>query len=278
MLPRSLTVLAALTASRQPMFQRAKHLVALSKSPGRLCCAVPPDQVLIQLTVDTTDDDLIRVREQSDKDVSVIFQLAAKHGTDQTGCEVTRLHVTFDFNDQLRRRIYRVERDVTLRLTDLAKLDAMLSDLLGVGNLKIEGVKFVTSKSAQHESEARSQAVANAKEKAKHVAELNGLKLGKARNIQILTEHQRPFVSSVVPVVGSAGARSPRRQAVSPASPSSSADPFSSDGSLPFRPVAFRAADEEIQEQRTGKPEQQPFALGTIELTASVSIVFEMAK
>lgn len=278
MLLRYLPALAALAMLSCSNAHAGEALARSVQVVGQAVLRVPPDQVLIRLTVDTTDDDLIRVRENSDKDASTIFRLAAKYGIDQNGHEVTRLQVTFDFNEQLRRRIYRVERDVTLRLADLAKLDGVLSDLLGVGNLKIEGVEFVTSKSPQHESEARAQAVADAKEKAKQLAELNGLKLGKARNIQVVTEHQRPFVTSVIPVVASAGGHSTRRESGSPARPSSSADPFSSRESSPFRPVAFRVPDEESKQQAGAKPRSQPFALGTIELTASVSIVFDVSE
>lgn len=64
----------------------------------------------------------------------------------------------------------------------------------------------------------------------------------------------------IAPAVASAGAPSRGRQSVSAASPTRPADRFGSRGSLSFRPISFRAADEETKEQ-PGKPENAPFAL-----------------
>ena len=228
---------------------------------------VAPDQVVIELTVTTTDDDLIRVRETSDKDARTILTLSKKHGVNANGFEVSRLELSLHFNEQLRRRIYQVERDLTLTLDDLTKLDGLLSDLLRERNLKVVGINFVTSKAKQHEFEARSRAVADAKEKAAHLAELNGFKLGNAREIRIISESQQPFVTSVVPAVAAAQPRGPQKingnsRQIAKALPRNSK----------LRFVAFQQAKDGAE------ADGKQFALGMIEITAHVNIDFELAK
>ena len=245
----------------------ADPAVSLIHVSGEGLVRVAPDRVVIDVTVTTTDDDLIRVRENSDKNARTIVALAKEHGVGDDGFEVSRLELSLDYNQQLQRQIYQVERDATLRLDDLAQLDALLSDLLQERNLTIVGINFVTSKARQHGFEARSGAATDAREKAAHLAELNGFKLGKAREIRVVSESQSPFVISVTPVVGSAEAskpRSPRRDSTQVATDAPR------DPKLHF--VAFEPAADEA------KADGKPFALGMIEIVAHVEIVFELAK
>lgn len=161
-----------------------------------------PDQVVVELTVTTTDDDLQRARKTSDADAQAVFDLVKKAAAVGSQAEVTRLDLKLDYNEQLRRQIYEVERDITVTLGDLSKLDAVLSGLLADRNLKISSISFETSKAKELESEARRLAVNDAKAKAGQLAELTGVKLGPAIRIAIGNEEFRPFVTSVVPVVG----------------------------------------------------------------------------
>ena len=233
---------------------------------GRGLVRVSPDQVVIDITAKTTDDDLIRVRQNSDKEAHTILTIAKKHGVDDNGFEVSRLELSLSYNDQLRRQIYQVERDITLRLADLAKLDALLSDLLRERNLSVSGINFGTSKARQHEFEARSRAVSDAKEKAAHLAELNGFKLGKAIDIHVIGENFRPFVTSVIPAVGAA--EPPSRQHKRRGS-----DPVVTNlNRTTAQFVAFQPAKDETN------ADGQPFALGQIEITAEVEIDFELVK
>jgi uncharacterized protein YggE len=233
---------------------------------GQGLVRVPPDQVVIELTVTTTDDDLIRVRENSDKDARTTLAAARKHGVDDNGFEVSRLELTLDYNEKLRRQIYQVERDVRLKLNDLKRLDELLSDLVRERSVKVASINFVTSKSRQYEFEARRRAVADAKEKATQLAELNGFELGNARDIRVTRENLAPFAASVIPVVGSAEPHH-SRSAERDSTQISKDVPRNTE--LQF--VAFQPRAEEA------KAEGRPFALGMIEISANVDIVFELA-
>jgi len=256
-----LTVLSAIVTAAEP----ALSVVHVS---GQGSVQVVPDQVVIDISVTTTDDDLIRVRESSDRDARKILTLANKHGVADDGFEVDRLRLTFSYNEQLRRRIYQVHRDVDLRLNDLGKLDGLLSDLLDDSSLKILGIRFVTSQTRQHEFEARKRAVSDAKEKATQLAELNGLKLGDARQIDVVSESYVPFETSVAP---SAAAAKLRRRGVDRGAP-----PLVAQDDAHRLNGRFVAFQEEGETNDDGG--KKPFALGMIEITAHVSIEFELTK
>jgi uncharacterized protein YggE len=223
---------------------------------------VAPDQVVIDLTVTTTDDDLIRVRASSDDDARKILTLAKKHGVADEGFDVERLQLKLDYSEQLRRQIYEVQRDITLTLGDLTKLDAMLSDLLAERSLKVVGINFGAGNMREHEFEALRRAVTDAKEKAAHLAQLNGLELGDAREIHVVREFQTPFATSVVPVVGAAKPRGLHRDA-------GVVEDVPKQTNVQF--VAFQADDD-------AKKEGKQFALGMIEITAQVSIDFDLGE
>ena len=240
---------------------------------------VVPDQVVIGMTITAVDDDLVKVRTDSDAQARSILSLAKKHGVSEDRFEVNRLELSLGYNEQLRRRIYQVERDVSVTLHELSKLDGLLSDLLGVPNSEISGITFGSSKARQHRLDALRQAVADAQEKAKLLASLNELALGKARDISIEEESQTPFVISLIPSVGAAADRKQRRTA----GRQIEATPRESKKGGPKHAVrtqlvALQAPKKQPAQKEGVEGKKTPFALGLLEVTVSVSIDFELIE
>jgi uncharacterized protein YggE len=236
---------------------------------------VAPDRVIIDMNVSTVDDDLFRVRKNSDKDTQTIVDDAKKYGADEKCVRVSHTQLKLEYNEQLRRQIYNLDRDVAVELSDLTKLDHLLLDLLREPNVKVKNITFSASNPRQYESEAMKRAVADAREKAQHLAALNGLKLGKARDIRVQSEGQTPFVISVIPVVGSAHKHPAQRGTVR--QESNAPDPFGAEGApLPGKGFYFVAAD--VRDQKSERTEGKPFAPGLIDTTANVEIDFEMEE
>lgn len=234
---------------------------------GSSLVSVEPDQVDIALTITTVDDDLIRVRESGDKIAAAIVAACKKQGVDAKAFAVSRLELSLDFNQQLKRQIYKVERDVTISLLELNRLDAVLSDLLKESSIKVSGISYATTKAREFEKKALQNAVTNAQEQARLLAELHGLKLGKAVNINVVDQSFRPFVTSVVPVVGAADPaqrleleRSERlERAIGAAERNGTQRRF----------VA-------LQQPAAGG--NQPFGLGVLEFSARVWIDYQLAE
>jgi uncharacterized protein len=84
--------------------ESADRLVHVS---GQGIVEVAPDQVVIQVALTTVDDDLIRVRENSEKDARAIFTDAKKYGADEKGFHVSSVQLSVEYNEQLKRQIYK---------------------------------------------------------------------------------------------------------------------------------------------------------------------------
>lgn len=233
---------------------------------GHSTVSVVPDQVDIELTITTVDDDLIRVRESSDKTANSIVAVCKNRGVNATAFVVSRLELSLDFNQQLKRQIYKVERDVKISLLELKLLDAVLADLLKEASIKISGITYTTTKAREFEKKALQNAVADARERAGLLAEWNGLKLGKAVNIDVVDQTFRPFVTSVIPVVGAAdpAQRSELERAERTEKASGAAD----------RIVARRRF---VSLQQPAAADQ-PFGLGMLEFSADVWIDYQLAE
>jgi uncharacterized protein YggE len=237
---------------------------------GEATLRVPADTVTLALSMETIDDDLVRVRQTSDKQAQTILAHVKKQGGGEGAFQVTALSLTFGYNAQLKRQIYTVVRGLKVELGDLSKLDALLADLLKEQFLKIEGITFRTSKQREHEFAARAKAITDAKEKAKQLAELSGQKLGKAYNIQVVGERYVPFAASAAP---------------SPASP---APPAGRDdlprGAPAVRiergeqstPVALPFPAARAEETFIQAPAEGQAFVGEIVISAEVSIDFEL--
>jgi uncharacterized protein YggE len=235
---------------------------------------VPPDEVSIALELKAVDDDLVRVRSNSDNQVKEILDLAQKHGVKPADFAVSSLKLQLSFNDQLKRQFYHVERSMSVKLGVLANLNALLADLLKQRDTAVGEIRFGASRAKAHELEARRLAVADASDTAAKLAELAGLKLGKALRIEAVSEVQRPFVTSVIPVVGKADPFTDpvsRRgnpvlvQSALPAASASSGQVF----------TAFATATAQAAQAGGG---EGAFGLGQIEFTASMTIVYEMTE
>ena len=275
MAARNLPLLAVLVLSSWAVVEAAEPTRRLVQVSGLGVVEVPPDQVAIQVIVTTVDDDLIRVRENSEKDALSIVNCAKKHGADEKGFRVSELKLSLAYNEQLRRQIYKEEREVTIELNDLTRLDPLLLDLLREKNLKVKDVAFTVSKPRPHEFQALKQAVDNAKEKAEHLAGLSGLKLGKVLAVRVRSEYHGEFAMSMS--MGSVQRTTPQRD--TERATAQAVEPFAGSKPLPGKGFYFVAAERPLSEKRDeGKAGTRPFALGLIDITAEVDVDFELLE
>ena len=235
----------------------------------------PPDEVVLTIEVTREGNELLETRQESDDEIRAILELGQQHGVDAKDFRVTELKISYGYDEERRRFFYRVDRSANMTLKDIARFDALLAAALKRGGFNITGIAFGTSTWQHLMSEARRRAVAEARAKATELAELNGLKLGLARTIDEDQFSQRPFVTSVVPVVG---VRLPQRNRTDPFG-----GPMFSSESLPAsqptaRFVSFSrpGSAEEGGERANGSD----FAagLGVIETTANLTIEFELIE
>jgi hypothetical protein len=232
----------------------------------------------LTLTVTTDGSELLETRRDSDDELAEIRQLGEAHGVRPEDFHVKSLKISYGYNEERRRFFYEVDRSAQMTLNDIGRFDALLAAALKRGGFNITGIQFSTSRGEELRSEARRRAVAAARDRASEMAALNGLELGKAIAIRSSGMTQRPFVTSVLPVVG-------QRNPIQPGH----ADPFGGGGmfSLPSRKsppaldpslqwVSF--ADEQNGGDGTKSRDVRDVAagLGVIDTSVSVTIDFEL--
>jgi uncharacterized protein YggE len=237
----------------------------------------PPDQVVLTISATTEGNDLLETRRESDSELMAILKLGEAHGLQPGDFRVTQLKISYGFDENRGRFFYRVDRTATMTLKDITKFDAWLAAALKRGGFSISGIVFGTSKGEELQAEARRRAVAAAQAKATQLADLSGLKLGLARVISEDQFSQRPFVTTVVPVVGM---RTPRRPVTIPSGGGffSIADSRSRPAAgAPTQPISLAPAEAE-EEEDVAPPQVNLGAagVGVIETTAGVTIEFEL--
>lgn len=250
----------------------ADRLVSVT-GQGRV--TVPPDEVVIKIQFSTVDDDLVRVRADSDKQLQTILDLSQKQGAKPGDYDVSSLKLELSFNEQLKRQVYEVQRELSVKLGVLKNLNPLLAELLKLSDIRIESITFGSSGALEHEREARRRAMADDKETATQLAMLAELKLGKARQISAVNQSTRPFVTSVIPFVGQADPFAPRRGTIRPQAHSqASANAAASRSGVKF--VAVEGDGE--QAAGDAAPNEGAFGLGLIEFSTDVSIEFELVE
>lgn len=221
---------------------------------------VVPDRVLLTLSVRSEHDkDLLAAKADNDNRTRAVLALAEKYGIPEKHFLIDSI----DMGPQYERMVlvgYRVDRDIEITLDDFNFLEPVLSDALAAGATGVHGILFVTTKHREQQFEARKLAVEHAKEKASHLAELNGLKLGKAIRIEESVEgdhHTEGF--------GFGGAMGMSGAADHPGKAK----------------VHFVAADQPVtkeSEKQPGAAPRKPIAPGQLTISATVTITFALTE
>lgn len=147
---------------------------------------VAPDEVVLSLYVVTEDEKSpLPAKAENDNRTRDILKAIKNRHIEDKDVKIDCLEI-----EQILRRgeweilKYRVTRGIDVTLQDFSLLEPVLSDALQRGANKVRGILFRTTKHREHQFEARRLGVMYAKEKAGHLAELNGLALGKAITIE----------------------------------------------------------------------------------------------
>lgn len=143
---------------------------------------VAPDEVILQLDVNTRDVELMSAKEANDKIAAAIFALSPKYSIPENDVKLIGLDVSPDYGKFSRKlnaaAAYDYTRSIEVRLTDFGKIEPFLADAFAAGLSQVSGLQFRVSNQRHHQFEARKLAVTYAREKADHLTELTGMTLG----------------------------------------------------------------------------------------------------
>jgi uncharacterized protein YggE len=146
---------------------------------------VVPDEVVLSLSVKTEDEkDLLKAKADNDQRTNKILKLVKESGVEdkQIKIDCLEIHQQYDRDHELLKHC--VNRGIDVTLNDFSLVEKVLSDALQAGATGVSGVLFTTTKHREYQFETRRLAVEFAREKASHLAELNGVALGKPVRIE----------------------------------------------------------------------------------------------
>ncbi|GAB5534560.1 MAG: SIMPL domain-containing protein [Rubricoccaceae bacterium] len=160
---------------------------------------VIPDEVILQLAVETRDRDLTTATDDNQAAVEAVAAVAMRYGVPAQRIQTERIDLRPEYTS--RRRDdgmsvqvlyeYHASRSINVTLRDLDVFDDLLRDVIAAGVNRVNGVEYRTTDLRTHRDNARSQAIDAAKEKAEALAGRLDQSLGKP-----LTISETGFASS----------------------------------------------------------------------------------
>ena len=170
---------------------RDRPLITVS---GQAEVRVPPDEIVFTLSVESVDKDMLIAKNKTDASIREILTIARRNSVKDEDVQTSYISVEPKYNvDDLdyeaRRGVkrefvgYQVSKTVVVRLREIPKFDALLSDVLKAGATRVRNVEFRDSQVRRHRDQARAMAIKAAQEKAKLLAGEIGQTIGPAYSI-----------------------------------------------------------------------------------------------
>ncbi len=167
---------------------------------------VTPDRAVLSLRVVTLDKDINKSKDLNDDRVKKTLALAKKFDIKPENIQTSYISIDEDYSDSTTTRPavfqgYRVTKRISITLTDLKRLEDLLSEIIKAGVNRVDGLSFETSQLRRYKDQARAMAMRAAKEKATAMAGEIGQDIGKAFSIDEEVE-QRDYTSNNFSVNG----------------------------------------------------------------------------
>ncbi|MEM7789242.1 MAG: SIMPL domain-containing protein [Bacteroidota bacterium] len=176
----AVALLTALPLSAQP----SPRTISVTGSAERL---VIPDEVILQLEVETRDPGLEAATESNQATIDAVAAIARRYGVPPARIQTERIDLQPQYTSRRQEDgtsiqvlyEYQVRRAINVTLRDLDVFDDLLRDAVGAGVNRINGVEYRTTDLRTHRDAARLQAIAAAREKAEALAGALGQSIGR---------------------------------------------------------------------------------------------------
>ena len=148
--------------------------------------SVAPDMARIVLSVSKRDPAAANAKQVVDAAVNGYLEVLKKHKISTEDVSASAISVSEDFDWENNRKVsrgFRGSRNVSVRLRDVAKLNALMDAGLAAGMNQIDSVSFESSREDALRQEARRKAAAQSRERASELAMAYGATLGKIYSI-----------------------------------------------------------------------------------------------
>lgn len=167
-----------------------------------------PDKAVVNLGVVATESTAKAAQDKANTIINTLTSELAKLGIEKKDIQTDQysLAPNYDFaagNQKITG--YVLNANLSVSVTDFAKLNQAIDVATSVGANQVGGVSFALSdvKQKEVENQARKEAIDNAKQKANDLAGLAGMRLGRIVNVSESPQSFiRPFDLKVAPMAG----------------------------------------------------------------------------
>jgi uncharacterized protein YggE len=147
---------------------------------------VQPDEIMLNLAVETRAKTLEEARKQNDDKAASILIYLKKYGVDPKHVQTAFMNVQPDYrNDygQTTPEFYMATKTIAVLVKKVDKFDELLSGIYKAGANRVDGIELRTSELKKYRDQARKLAVQAAKEKALLLTTELGSKVGRVYSI-----------------------------------------------------------------------------------------------
>lgn len=147
---------------------------------------VVPNEVVLNLGIETTDPSLEKAKAENDKRVQQVLRTLRESGIAERMIRTANINIEPQYDYRESGRVFLgflVRRTITATVKDIARLDDITSKIVTAGITSIFNYEYRSSEEVKYMNEARSKAVASAKDKAQGLARDLGLTIVKAYSV-----------------------------------------------------------------------------------------------
>ncbi|MCX7922908.1 MAG: SIMPL domain-containing protein [Clostridia bacterium] len=133
---------------------------------------VAPDEVDITVGIETRNADFQRAKSENDENSKKVIEVTKKYGINSkyVQSDFIRTYPSYDYekyNETSKVAYYNVQKRIIIKLKEIGKFEALISDLMSNEGVSIQNIEFRSTEMAKFKNEARKLAIKAAKDKAK---------------------------------------------------------------------------------------------------------------
>lgn len=161
---------------------------------------VVPNVAYISLGIETTGSSVLQVQKQINQVNNLLLETLKKIGISEKDIKTENynLNSVYEWGEKRRITGYQASTTLKIKIKPLDRVNQVIDEATKVGVNNIYGVSFEVEDKDMYLSQARQQAVAEAKKKAKEAAKATGFHLGKIVNYSETTSS--PTIEPIYPL------------------------------------------------------------------------------
>ena len=142
---------------------------------------VAPDRAVISFGVENTGKELAPLKKANDQAAKKAVDALIRSGVSRKDIYTSNYNISYNYDyrqkSENREKVYTVRNQFRLTLNDVEKVGEVITILERNGVNTIQGVSYTTSKAKEMKLQALERAYLDAREKAEHLAKLEGKKV-----------------------------------------------------------------------------------------------------